>query len=201
MKLTRPRFTVRRLMLLVALLAMNLATLLLAVLPRYRVVLGPIVPGPPSHHTTRLQRPDGSLWAFSRNALTGELVSSDMIEPPTPRGLIRVWWPLAASIAVSLVALPIARRSLVAALTVRRVAAVVALVGVVLGLGEVRERRERFSALEMMHVKRANVVQLRCDGCSDPIRLAAYHWLMAEKYARAARTPWLPVAPDPPEPR
>ena len=31
-------------------------------------------------------------------------------------------------------------------------------------------------------------------------RLLEYHARMAEKYDRAARFPWLPVAPDPPEP-
>jgi hypothetical protein len=29
----------------------------------------------------------------------------------------------------------------------------------------------------------------------------AHHRLMAEKYRLAARSPWLPVAPDPPEPK
>lgn len=31
-------------------------------------------------------------------------------------------------------------------------------------------------------------------------RRTAYHAAMARKYRRAARYPWLPVAPDPPEP-
>jgi hypothetical protein len=30
--------------------------------------------------------------------------------------------------------------------------------------------------------------------------LARYHELLVEKYLRAARYPWLPIAPDPPEP-
>lgn len=32
-------------------------------------------------------------------------------------------------------------------------------------------------------------------------RLANHHTRLEEKYARAARYPWLPVAPDPPEPK
>jgi hypothetical protein len=32
-------------------------------------------------------------------------------------------------------------------------------------------------------------------------RLVAYHAAMARKYENAARHPWLPVEPDPPEPR
>jgi hypothetical protein len=31
-------------------------------------------------------------------------------------------------------------------------------------------------------------------------RMAAYYTLLRVKYERAARYPWLPVAPDPPEP-
>jgi hypothetical protein len=31
-------------------------------------------------------------------------------------------------------------------------------------------------------------------------RRVAYHAAMARKYRRAARSPWLPVEPDPPEP-
>ena len=31
-------------------------------------------------------------------------------------------------------------------------------------------------------------------------RRSEHHWAMREKYLRAARYPWLPVAPDPPEP-
>jgi hypothetical protein len=36
----------------------------------------------------------------------------------------------------------------------------------------------------------------------DPIEpaLVRYHSEMAEKYKRAARYPWMPVSPDPPEP-
>ena len=36
---------------------------------------------------------------------------------------------------------------------------------------------------------------------SHRIEAAAYHQRMKAKYERAARYPWLPVAPDPPEPR
>jgi len=32
-------------------------------------------------------------------------------------------------------------------------------------------------------------------------RFHAYHQAMREKWERAARFPWLPVAPDPPEPQ
>ncbi len=33
------------------------------------------------------------------------------------------------------------------------------------------------------------------------LKLAKYHYDMARKYEHAARYPWLPVEPDPPEPR
>jgi hypothetical protein len=66
---------------------------------------------------------------------------------------------------------------------------------------EEKARRERFSKLVLFHVKIANVVQLHPNGHPNPIRLAAHHWIMAEKYAKAAESPWLPVAPDPPEPK
>jgi len=35
----------------------------------------------------------------------------------------------------------------------------------------------------------------------DPRRVQQYHAMLAAKYRRAARRPWLPVPPDPPEPK
>jgi hypothetical protein len=36
--------------------------------------------------------------------------------------------------------------------------------------------------------------------CDRVTRIADYHLSLVEKYSQAARYPWLPVAPDPPEP-
>ncbi len=45
-----------------------------------------------------------------------------------------------------------------------------------------------------------NRVQQEQREAAPMIELKRYHWALAEKYARAARRPWLAVAPDPPAP-
>jgi hypothetical protein len=36
---------------------------------------------------------------------------------------------------------------------------------------------------------------------TDEVKVATWHQAMARKYRQAARKPWLPVEPDPPEPK
>jgi hypothetical protein len=85
--------------------------------------------------------------------------------------------------------------------TLRRLMVAVAIIGSALGL---IERRERFRWIAVHH--RAYVPQLfpriKPLGMEDEHwRPIEWHELMARKYEHAARYPWLPVAPDLPEPR
>jgi hypothetical protein len=86
--------------------------------------------------------------------------------------------------------------------TVRRLMVAVAFVGMALGVIDLWKRRERFgrrAALlreaELFH----RIQSTRWDAVQE---IEAADWLgrLADKYERAARYPWLPVAPDPPEP-
>jgi hypothetical protein len=86
--------------------------------------------------------------------------------------------------------------------TVRRLMVAVAIIGSALGI--TIERRERFRWIAVHH--RAAVPQhipgIMPLGMEDKDwRLIEWHESMARKYEHAARYPWLPVAPDPPEPR
>lgn len=98
--------------------------------------------------------------------------------------------------------------------TVRRISVVVAVIALALGgyrWGE--ERRQSFAILAHNHYK---ITLLSLDlavaerlGQPPPSQEAARliraqvarSRLLAEKYEHAARYPWLPVAPDPPEPK
>ena len=100
-------------------------------------------------------------------------------------------------------------------LTLKRAMLLVALVAVTLGVGgECIRRRSRFLSLASSHAAEA------CDGRIVPLALRTqmteaelaaygerrlaweeYHNGLVAKYERAARYPWLPVAPDPREPR
>jgi hypothetical protein len=82
----------------------------------------------------------------------------------------------------------------------------VAVVGVVLGLFLLVKRREDEFRRQAVH----HTNELA--GCYAPeglttaqvgaiLRRRDYHRAMMIKYERAARYPWLPVAPDPPEPK
>jgi hypothetical protein len=69
------------------------------------------------------------------------------------------------------------------------------------------ERRERFARLARQHSSAPPVTWPTCatPGVVERQRFwsklsAAWHAEMAQKYQHAARYPWLPVAPDPPEP-
>jgi hypothetical protein len=85
--------------------------------------------------------------------------------------------------------------------TVRQMMVVVALVAAVMGLSI--ERHRRFARIAARHravmYEGASVVA----GPRPGYRLTGSGWRHFKtylKYARAARYPWLPVAPDPPEP-
>jgi hypothetical protein len=94
----------------------------------------------------------------------------------------------------------------------RRMMVAVAVVALLLDFGRMRERyeglRDSYEARGVMHA--AHEV-LERDGGADVFMgfglvkpnamRAAYHARMRRKYERAARYPWLPVEPDPPEPR
>ena len=98
--------------------------------------------------------------------------------------------------------------------TVRRLMVAVAIVAVVIGIGvEVARRRGRYTRLARQHAvvrdelhKFLMIVppSASVEFFGDRKAIAAlvgYHGRMKEKYERAARDPWLPVEPDPPEPR
>lgn len=86
--------------------------------------------------------------------------------------------------------------------TVRRMMVAVAFVGLAFGAYlACRVRAERFQDSARWH--RVRHVALVIGGGDESPSLARLEWhkAMAEKYDRAARYPWFPVAPDPPEPR
>ena len=77
-------------------------------------------------------------------------------------------------------------------LTVRRMIVAMTAILCCAGLGvAARWRAERFRLIAEEHGRAAEAAAGR---------VSAYHEGMAEKYRRAARYPWLPVAPDPPMP-
>ena len=107
--------------------------------------------------------------------------------------------------------------------TVRRLMIAIAIVAVFLGVWLWAERRRaRFKALAHWHdmqVVYVVVEYLLPDGScifevtslpqkiGDPHvpprqqRICTWNYQLAQKYRRAARYPWLPVEPDPPEPK
>ena len=96
--------------------------------------------------------------------------------------------------------------------TVRGMMVAVAVFALLSASGQLRERyeglRDRYELMGVMHA--AHEI-LERDGGVDVFsgfglvkpnaQRAAYHAEMRRKYERAARSPWLPVEPDPPEPR
>jgi hypothetical protein len=84
---------------------------------------------------------------------------------------------------------------------------VVAVIGLILGLcAACRSRSQRFYALMMSHESRAMELMDNAPSVTDAEARRRFHaritWheVMNAKYERAARYPWLPVEPDPPEP-
>jgi hypothetical protein len=99
-------------------------------------------------------------------------------------------------------------------LTLRHLLFLVTLAGLALGLSGWMRRRAEFSSRTAYHAKQYRVLLAHLAGARgmrrgrgmaspDPSELASvrYHFKMAEKYEHAARYPWLPVEPDPPEPK
>ena len=90
--------------------------------------------------------------------------------------------------------------------TVRRLMIAVAVVGIILGpYTTCRNRAARFDERCEWHYRRIDEL-LRGVYYGDDAAWrrvaarAAWHTEMHEKYDLASRRPWLPVAPDPPEP-
>jgi hypothetical protein len=96
--------------------------------------------------------------------------------------------------------------------SVRRLIVAVAIVGILLGvwLG-LERRRERFRELSDRHEVQAQLCEVRVFISKIERKPEAWlagnkarfehHLAMMRKYQQAARRPWLPVAPDPPEPK
>jgi hypothetical protein len=81
-------------------------------------------------------------------------------------------------------------------ITVRRLMVAVAIFGIMAGGGvEARRRHDRFLAVAERHWWATLTWPLRLDP-----REFEWHRAMQAKYERAARYPWLPVAPDTPVP-
>ncbi len=76
--------------------------------------------------------------------------------------------------------------------------------------GYTRLRSARFHQIAGFHLRRCVAGYAKADrmkdrgistGMSEHLaRIADHHLSLVEKYSQAARYPWLPVAPDPPEP-
>jgi hypothetical protein len=91
--------------------------------------------------------------------------------------------------------------------TIRWLMVAVAIMGLALGLGA---RRQRLLSVATRHHRLAMRGALRLtgrigpDGSTGPFyrptALGLWHWEISQKYERAARRPWLPIEPDPPEP-
>ncbi len=88
----------------------------------------------------------------------------------------------------------------------------VAIIALLLGSVAIPRRRAFLQGLADYHAERARITRnshgsiIRPDGVYvhvplAPPRLADYREAMAAKYERAARSPWLPVDPDPPVPK
>ena len=92
-------------------------------------------------------------------------------------------------------------------MTTRRWMIVVAVVGLLLGgiVGVYRLRQRHDALVYRVWWHRTIVATLKARGRASPNdpatpRLLVYHESLAHKYQHAARYPWLPVEPDPPEP-
>jgi hypothetical protein len=84
-------------------------------------------------------------------------------------------------------------------MTTRRWMILVAVVGMALDLWVLLQRRtERFTRIAEYHESHDPYLRPRFSWYIPPFEV--WHHQMALKYRRAADEPWLPVAPDPPEP-
>jgi hypothetical protein len=89
--------------------------------------------------------------------------------------------------------------------TVRRMMVAVAMLAALLAIGAGLQRRQaRFERLFSYHRGLAGPMIIHSFDPGSPTSKTAsgrWHWDLSMKYADAARRPWLPVAPDPPEPK
>jgi hypothetical protein len=105
-------------------------------------------------------------------------------------------------------------------MTTRRWMIAVAVVALVMGGYGLKRRRDDFLSRVQVHAEEATwrledsvMLCSRAVNSMDDIELArwkrriailpqliAYHKALAQKYRGAARYPWLPIEPDPPEP-
>src|SRR3954466_12764246 len=100
--------------------------------------------------------------------------------------------------------------------TVRRMMVAVAIFGASLWYCEMGRRSKNFLAMADFHRLKAEIFRGRVESAAeltsiDPIRmgdimgrdrrLEHHHSELGQKYEHAAHYPWLPVEPDPPEPR
>jgi hypothetical protein len=84
--------------------------------------------------------------------------------------------------------------------TIRRLMVAVAIAAFAFGGWQMRQRREHRLRLALKHeVLSALLRDGHADTSRDPER-ADRHKALHIKYEHAARYPWLPIEPDPPEP-
>jgi hypothetical protein len=85
--------------------------------------------------------------------------------------------------------------------TVRRMMVAVAIAALIVGAEAWRRRtRDYYRAKAMHFYAKANELLLSKDGFERHRDRYSYYLRMSLKYAKAHNRPWLPVAPDPPEP-
>jgi hypothetical protein len=86
--------------------------------------------------------------------------------------------------------------------TVQRLMVAVAIIGSALGITIERSERIRWIGTSHRGEVPKNIPRIKPVGMDDKRwRLFEWHESMGRKYEHAARYPWLPVAPDLPEPR
>jgi hypothetical protein len=88
--------------------------------------------------------------------------------------------------------------------TVRRMMVAVAMLAAIMAVGAgLQRRRDRFERLFSHHRGLAGPRVIRSFDPGNPVFKTArgrWHWDLSMKYGEAARYPWLPLPPDPPEP-
>jgi hypothetical protein len=93
--------------------------------------------------------------------------------------------------------------------TVRRMMVVVAVLAILVWLGE---RHLRFTRLSEYHRSNAGIYlefdeqtgwvgYVTRDGRDIPERVHLWHAKLEDKFRESARHPWLPIQPDPPDPK
>jgi hypothetical protein len=85
--------------------------------------------------------------------------------------------------------------------TVRRMMVAVAVVGLAFGVTKwIKGRRDMFESLADDYLDEGSAFAEYGHGLTELNPRSAWNWAMYLKYKQAARHPWFPVAPDPPEP-